>query len=97
MAVVGEAYIIVRPITTGFEPSVRRDLQKLEGVASRIGSNSGKAFGTSFTRNMSKIGIGSDFAKKIESQGKALYSLQAAGRTVGTVISELIGSIGALA
>jgi phage-related protein len=97
MAVVGEAFIIVKPITTGFESSVRRDLQKLEGVASRVGSSSGKAFGTSFTRNMSKLGIGSDFAKKIESQGKALYALQAAGTTVGVVLSELLGTVGALA
>ena len=97
MAVVGEAFIIIKPITTGFESSVRRDLQKLEGVASRVGSSSGKAFSTNFTRNMSKLGIGGDFAKKIEQQGKALYSLQAAGLTVGTVISELLGSIGALA
>ena len=97
MAVVGEAFIIIKPVTTGFESAVRRDLQKLEGVASRIGSNSGKAFSTNFTKNMSKIGIGNDFAKKIESQGKALYSLQAAGLVVGTVISELLGSVAALA
>ena len=97
MAVVGEAFIIIKPVTTGFESAVRRDLQKLEGVASRIGSNSGKAFSTNFTKNMSKIGIGNDFAKKIESQGKALYSLQASGLAVGTVISELLGSVAALA
>jgi phage-related protein len=97
MAVVGEAFIIIKPVTTGFESAVRRDLQKLEGVASRIGSNSGKAFSTNFTKNMSKIGIGNDFARKIEQQGKALYSLQSAGLVVGTVISELLGSVAALA
>jgi hypothetical protein len=97
MAVIGEAYIVIKPITTGFESAARRDLQKLEGVASRVGSNSGKAFGTSFTRNMSKLGISSDFAKKIEQQGKALYSLQAAGIAVGTAVSEAVGSVAALA
>lgn len=97
MAVVGEAFIIIKPVTTGFESAVRRDLQKLEGVASRIGSNSGKAFSTNFTKNMSKIGIGSDFAGKIAQQGKALYALQATGLAVGTVISELLGSVAALA
>lgn len=97
MAVVGEAYIIVRPITTGFESSVSKDLQKLEGVASRVGSSSGAAFSSSFARSMSKIGVSSDFAGKIESQGKALYALQAAGITTGSVISELLGSVAALA
>ena len=97
MAVVGEAFIVIKPITTGFESSVRRDLQKLEGVASGVGSSAGKAFGTNFTRNMSKLGIGSDFAKSIETSGKALYGLQASGLAVGTALSEAVGSIAALA
>lgn len=96
MAVVGEAFIVIKPVTTGFESAVRRDLQKLEGVASRVGSNAGSKFGTAFSQNLSKIGVSSDFAKKIEQQGRALYSLQSAGIVVGTVVSELIGSIAAL-
>ena len=96
MAVVGEAFIVIKPVTTGFESAVRRDLQKLEGVASRVGSSAGSKFGTAFSQNLSKIGVSSDFAKKIEQQGRALYSLQSAGIVVGTVVSELIGSIAAL-
>jgi len=97
MAIIGEAYIVIKPISSGFEAATRRELQKLEGVASGVGRNSGAKFASAFSKNLGALGVSSDFAKKIESQGKALYSLQAAGVAVGTVISELLGSVAALA
>ena len=97
MAIIGEAYIVIKPISSGFEAATRRELQKLEGVASGVGRNAGAKFSSAFSKNLGALGVSSDFANKIESQGKALYALQSAGIGVGTVISELLGSVAALA
>lgn len=100
MAVVGEAFIIVRPITAGFENSVRRDLGKIDNVAARAGMRAGKQFGGAFGRAFGPSGAGlfsNDFIKKSLNAQQAFASLQRTGFFLQTGLSVLGGTVGALA
>ena len=99
MAVVGEAFIIVRPITAGFENSVRRDLGRLDNVAARAGARAGKQFGGAFGRAFGPSGAGlvsNDSIKKAVSAQQAWASLQRTFFFVQTAASSLLSSLGSL-
>jgi hypothetical protein len=107
VAVVGEASIVVRAITTGFKDDVKRGLAGIDG----LGDGAGNDLGSSFSKGFSK-GFGSNAAKLLdvgpilanaEAARTSFASLQrqsfalAAGITaVGGVIGSLVGGIGLL-
>jgi len=97
MAVVGDAYIVVKAITTGFENEVRR-------AASGINlEKDGKSVGESFSRGFGG-GVGdsigrsmSGFEKSAIRARKQFQSLIRTGYLLGPLISQLVSGIGALA
>ena len=97
MAIVGDAYIVVKAITSGFENDVRK-------AASGIDLNKdGKSVGESFSRGFGSGvsgGMGrslSNFDKQALAARKQFQSLVRTGYTLGPILSMLVSSVGALA
>jgi hypothetical protein len=97
VAIVGDAYIVVKAITSGFENDVRR-------AASGIDLNKdGKSVGESFSRGFGSGvsgGMGrslSNFDKQALAARKQFQSLVRTGYTLGPILSVLVSSVGALA
>jgi hypothetical protein len=97
MAIVGDAYIVVKAITSGFENDVRK-------AASGIDLNkNGKSVGESFSRGFGSGisgGMGSalsNFDRQALAARKQFQSLVRTGYTLGPIISMLVSSIGSLA
>jgi uncharacterized protein (DUF849 family) len=96
MAVVGDAYIVVKAITTGFESEVRR-------AASGINlERDGKSVGETFSRGFSG-GVGtslssslSGFEKSAIRARRQFQGLIRTGYLLGPLISQLLSGIGAL-
>jgi hypothetical protein len=79
VAVVGEASIIIRPITAGFAGAVKRDLDKVGGLAGSAGARAGKQFGGAFGKAFGPSGaniFSNDQIGKAMATGKAFASLQ---------------------
>ena len=99
MAVVGEAFIVIRPITTGFAGAVKRDLEGFSAIAGKAGRSAGTSFGSNFSKAFDKANPGffseKGIAKAIQTQ-KAWQSLTKTGYVLTTGLSVLTGSIGAL-
>ena len=96
MAVIGDAYIVVKAITTGFESEVRKAASGIN--LERDGSNIGKSFSKGFNS-----GAGGSLASAFDDFGKSalqaraqFQSLVRTGYTVGPLISVLVSSIGTL-
>jgi hypothetical protein len=96
VAVVGDAYIVVKAITTGFEGEVKRAASGIN--LERDGKNVGKTFSRGFNS-----GVGDNLARSFENFGaKALQSraqfqsLVRTGYTLGPALSILTSSVGAL-
>lgn len=99
MAVVGEASIIIRPITTGFAGAVKRDLDRVGGLAGSAGSRAGKQFGGAFGKAFGPTGrniFSNDQIGKALATGKAFASLNRTGMTLQTTFSALLGGIGSV-
>jgi hypothetical protein len=96
MAVVGDAYIVVRAITTGFENDVRRAASGIN-----LGSD-GRAVGESFTKGFNNgisKGLGKKFnfsAGEADAARKAFQTLIRTNFVLTASIGPLISSIGAL-
>ena len=96
MAVVGDAYIVVKAITSGFERDVRRSLNGID-----IGSN-GSAIGESFTKgfnNSISKGLGKNFnfsAGEADAARLAFQSLVRTSFTLTAAIGPLIAGLGSL-
>ena len=99
MAVVGEASIIIRPITAGFGSAVQKDLDKMGGLAGKAGSRAGKQYGGAFGKAFGPAGANifkNDFLKRVESTGKAFANAQRAGMALGTALSVLVSAVGSV-
>ena len=96
MAVVGDAYIVVKAITTGFERDVRRSLNGID-----IGSD-GKSIGESFTKGFNNSiakGLGKKFDFSAGEANAARAAFQGLVRTnyvLTASIGPLIAGIGSL-
>lgn len=97
MAVVGEAYIIIRPITAGFNNSVQKALNNTGSSSARAGRKAGTAFHKAFG---SSVGSGlfkdETITKALQTQ-KAWASLSRTGFTLQAALSQLVSGVGALA
>lgn len=99
MAVVGEASIIIRPITAGFAGAVKKDLDRVGGLAGGAGSRAGKQFGGAFGKAFGPTGrniFSNDQIGKAMATGKAFSALQRSGMTLQTAFSALAGGAGAV-
>ncbi len=97
MAVIGDAYIVVKAITSGFESEVKRAASGIN--LERDGSNIGKTFSRGFNS-----GAGGGLARSFDEFGKSalqaraqFQSLVRTGYTIGPLISVLLSGIGSLA
>ena len=99
MAVVGEASIIIRPITAGFAGAVKKDLDRVGGLAGSAGSRAGKQFGGAFGKAFGPTGrniFSNDQIGKALATGKAFASLQRTGMTLQTTLSVLVSGLGSV-
>jgi hypothetical protein len=99
VAVVGEAHIVVRAITTGVAAEIAKALKDAEAMVKKEGYGLGQSFNDGFSRGMGKKKnlFGDLFdPKKAIAARKAWASLQRTGMTLQTGIGVLAGSIGAL-
>jgi hypothetical protein len=90
MAVVGEAHILVRAVTTHVRKDIRDGFKGLSGVASDEGKSVGKSFSSGFTGEMMAN------SQALTSMARKSYFLQSGlGAVLGSV-SALVGGLGAL-
>lgn len=105
MAVVGEANIIVKAITTGFDAQLRRQLQAMAGSIDGSGRRTGESLGKAFSRGFT-TGSGNVF-QRVATGLKTMYpeaqqaaeqfkSLVRTSYTLGTGLTALLGGISAL-
>ena len=92
MAVVGDAYIVVHAITSGFESEVRRAANGIN--LNREGANVGDSFSRGMTRNMQRSLIG--FEQQALAASKRFQSLVRTGYTIGPILSVAVSTIGSL-
>jgi hypothetical protein len=96
MAIVGDAYIVVKAITTGFESEVRRAASGID--LDREGRSVGDTFSKGFGRG---VGGGltnslSTFAASADAARKRFQSLVRTSFIVGPALSVLVSTIGTL-
>ena len=97
MAVVGDAYIVVKAITSGFEDDVRRAARGID--LGRDGKSAGESFSRGFGGGVSS-GLSnslSAFEKSAIRARKQFQGLIRTGYLLGPLISQLVSGIGALA
>jgi len=102
MAVVGEAIIIVRTVSTGFDKQLRDSVKGVD----KIGEDAGRRLSRSMKKGAGRGSIGDFFARdtktfkqlgrEADKVGKAFNSLQRTGYSVGTAIGVLISSLSSL-
>lgn len=97
MAIVGEAYVVVKAITTGFSQQVQQSLNGLNQTGSQAGQNVGKAFSNGAAGGLSKA---DQEAKKVYDSVNRLiegsYYLQSGLTAAAGAISVLVGGLFAL-
>jgi tetratricopeptide (TPR) repeat protein len=108
MAVVGEASVIVRAVTTGVKNDIQRAFNGTDRISERAGSDAGSSFSRGFNKSNN---IGALFGKSISqrdinvftqarqqflSLARVGYSLGAALTVLGGVLGSLIGGLGVL-
>jgi phage-related protein len=101
MALVGEAHILVRAITTGVEKDIERGFGGTDRIAKGYGDKTSKSFNKAFSGNsagiFSKLNRAFDAAaKRAEGTRAAWAKLQKTGFALQTVVGVAAGSIGAL-
>jgi hypothetical protein len=96
LAIVGDAYIVVRAVTTGFQQQVNNALRQVN--TSQAGQNAGQQFTRGFTRQMSGSSkTFQKFRKDSLAANEAFRKLVTTGYFVGPAISGAVGLIAQLA
>lgn len=110
MAIVGEAHIIVRALTTGVERDIQKGFSRLDGVAGKAGKNMGNALTRGLTKGLQKNNaftrLAGELKKLYPEADKAAksftrltrigYVTQGAAGALAGSIGTLIGGLGAL-
>lgn len=91
MAVVGEAKIVVRAITTQVKPDIERGLRGLSGTVEKAGKDMGRSFERGFGPDTEAARL------KLEALSRAGFVLQGVIGSLGGAISSVIVSLGSLA
>lgn len=105
MAVVGEAHILVKAITTGVQGDIQRAFRGLSGESGSA-RKSGESLGAAFSRGFNNNSNANIFTKladaigtmapKADASAASFARLSRTGITTGTALSVLIGGIGSL-
>ena len=102
MALVGEAHILVRAITTGVEKDIERGFGGIDRIAKNYGKLTGASFSKAFTSGSNvgafkRLNNAMQAVKdKAEATRKAWVSLQRTGFVLQTAVGVLAGSLGAV-
>lgn len=94
MAVVGNAYVIVQAVTTGFSKQVEDAIKKVN--ASSAGANVGQSFARGFSGSGASKGF-SSLRKQMEDARMSLMNLIRQSYFLGPALAAGAGAIGALA
>ena len=97
MAIVGDAYVVVRAITTGFEEEVRNAAKNIN--LDRDGRRIGQSFSGGFADGMGKDLLRSfkGFEQRALAARRQFQSLIRTGYTLGPILSQLVSTVGSLA
>ena len=95
MAVVGDAYIVVRAITTGVEKDIKDAFKGTDRIGDQAGNDVGKSFQKGFRRN-SNGNIFGNLIKQSVAAKERFSSLTRAGYVLAPALSALGGVIGVL-
>jgi phage-related protein len=103
MAVVGDAYIIVRALTDKVEGDIRRGFSGVDKIGEKAGKDLATVFSDAFSNNKSNGDFFGNLASGLEAIApealntrKAVQDLTASGNVFGTSVATLIGSVSAL-
>lgn len=102
MAVVGDAYIVVRALTDKVEGDIRRGFSGVDGAGRRAGESMGEAFTKGFNQNADQNVFGrfidglNKMAPGAEQVRKQFQQLAARSYMVGTALAQILGAISAL-
>lgn len=91
MAIVGDAYVVVHAITTGFKDEIEKALNDLDPILKRKGADMGRAFSDNFKRN-SRDMFG-NFGREAEQARLAFGRLIRVGYALGPAISGLVSAV----
>jgi hypothetical protein len=94
MAIVGEAHIIVRAITTGVGPSIQNAFRQANATAGRSGSQMGRSFTQGFSRSSGKSF--SKFRQEALGAADAFASLTRKGYALAPAIAVAAGGLASL-
>jgi len=95
VAVVGEAHIIVRAITTGVKRDIEKAFDGADQAGGRAGQRAGKSFSNGFNRGSGRNNTFKKFEKEAMDASKAFSSLATAGMAVGPLIAGAASAIAA--
>ena len=97
MAVIGEASIVIRPVTSGFTSGLKKILASGNKDIQSSGTRLGSDFSKNFSRGMQRRRLfGPMWFRQADMAAKRLTSLVRIGRVLGPSIAFLAGAIGAL-
>ena len=103
MAVVGDAYIVVRALTNRVRPEIQRAFSGLDDIGRKAGDDISNAMNDSFNKGgggggRSAVGrvLGGTFERDAEAARIKLRGLTQAGFFLGPALSGVLGGIGAL-
>jgi len=102
MAVVGDAYVVVRALTDKVQGDIRRGFAGTEGIGRRAGEGLGSAFTRGFNRG-SNVSVFTKFSSGLkamlpdaEAVRESFQKLVGRGYLVGTMLGQIIGLVSAL-
>jgi hypothetical protein len=98
MAIVGEAHIVVRAITSGFKNDVEKALKEVKPVTKKIGEDVGKEFQKSVSKGIGSGGKSpfSKIEKEADAARRTFNRLIKTGYLLGPAISGAVSAVGDL-
>jgi hypothetical protein len=96
MAVVGDAYVVVRALTAGFKKQVERDLSGMGSIGDRAGRDLGDGVNKGLNRNKIGSGLSANFLSEIEAARVKFRNLNIASFALVPAIGAVVGIIGSL-
>ena len=96
MAIVGEAYVVVRAMTSGFESDVKRAFSGINKDFDSAGRDAGTKFASGIKKSGAKQALSGIEAAAFRAK-ESFASLVTTGYFVGPALAGLVGAIGSLA
>jgi hypothetical protein len=97
MAVIGEASIVIKPVTSGFASGLKKGLASGNKEIESSGTRMGNEFSKNFNRGMQRRRLfGPQWFRQADMAAKRLTSLVRIGRVLGPALAFLGGSVAAL-